>query len=252
MSLFKGRKASKKKKSEIKAAEEEWDEIEENEESEEEETARGEEEILAAAETSKRNTGSEADFDDEDDEEDEDEEDEDEEDEDEEDEDEEDEDEENEDEEDEDDEKPHRKKKSKRFPVFGLIFMFLLIGIILGAGYYGMVYYERFHAMNDQFDAARDAASAELVEAQKEYALADPDSPANVAVRDELKDVLLADIREQVAQMESEKNELDASIREREEKLKEIEGVEDFDYYKAIYDEYVEGREYVEELLSDH
>ena len=237
MSLFKGRKASKKKKSEIKAAEEEWDEIEENEESEEEETARGEEEILAAAETSKRNTGSEADFDDEDDEEDEDEEDEDEE---------------NEDEEDEDDEKPHRKKKSKRFPVFGLIFMFLLIGIILGAGYYGMVYYERFHAMNDQFDAARDAASAELVEAQKEYALADPDSPANVAVRDELKDVLLADIREQVAQMESEKNELDASIREREEKLKEIEGVEDFDYYKAIYDEYVEGREYVEELLSDH
>ena len=247
MSLFKGRKASKKKKSEIKAAEEEWDEIEENEESEEEETARGEEEILAAAETSKRNTGSEADFDDEDDAEDEGEEDEDEEDE-----DEEDEDEENEDEEDEDDEKPHHKKKSKRFPVFGLIFMFLLIGIILGAGYYGMVYYERFHAMNDQFDAARDAASAELVEAQKEYALADPDSPANVAVRDELKDVLLADIREQVAQMESEKTELDASIREREEKLKEIEGVEDFDYYKAIYDEYVEGREYVEELLSDH
>ena len=237
MSLFKGRKASKKKKSEIKAAEEEWDEIEENEESEEEETARGEEEILAAAETSKKNTGSEADFDDEDDEEDEDEEDEDEED---------------EDEEDDEDEKPHRKKKSKRFPVFGLIFMFLLIGIILGAGYYGMVYYERFHAMNDQFDAARDAASAELVEAQKEYALADPDSPANVAVRDELKDVLLADIREQVAQMESEKTELDASIREREEKLKEIEGVEDFDYYKAIYDEYVEGREYVEELLSDH
>ena len=237
MSLFKGRKASKKKKSEIKAAEEEWDEIEENEESEEEETARGEEEILTAAETSKRNTGSEADFDDEDDEEDEDEEDEDEED---------------EDEEDDEDEKPHRKKKSKRFPVFGLIFMFLLIGIILGAGYYGMVYYERFHAMNDQFDAARDAASAELVEAQKEYALADPDSPANVAVRDELKDVLLADIREQVAQMESEKTELDASIREREEKLKEIEGVEDFDYYKAIYDEYVEGREYVEELLSDH
>ena len=243
MSLFKGRKASKKKKSEIKAAEEEWDEIEENEESEEEETARGEEEILAAAETSKRNTGSEADFDDEDDEEDEDEEDEDEEDED---------DEEDEEDEYDEDEKPHRKNKSKRFPVFGLIFMFLLIGIILGAGYYGMVYYERFHAMNDQFDAARDAASAELVEAQKEYALADPDSPANVAVRDELKDVLLADIREQVAQMESEKNELDASIREREEKLKEIEGVEDFDYYKAIYDEYVEGREYVEELLSDH
>ena len=67
-----------------------------------------------------------------------------------------------------------------------------------------------------------------------------------------MKEVLLADIREQVAQMESEENELDASIHEAEEKMKELEGVEDFDYYKAIYDEYVEGREYVEELLSDH
>ena len=226
MSLFKDRKASKRKRSKIEAAEEEWDEIEESEESEEE-TERRAEEILAAADASKRNAGEEDDFDDEDDEDDF-------------------------DDEDDEDVEPRRKKKSKRFPVFGLIFMFLLIGIILGAGYYGMAYYEQFHAMNEQFDTALDAASAELVTAQNECALADPDSPANTAVRDELKEVLLADIREQVAQMESEENELDASIHEAEEKMKELEGVEDFDYYKAIYDEYVEGREYVEELLSDH
>ena len=45
MSLFKDRKASKKRKS--KAAPEEWDEIEENEEEEKVETEREDEEILA-------------------------------------------------------------------------------------------------------------------------------------------------------------------------------------------------------------
>lgn len=228
MSLFKDRKASKKRKS--KAAPEEWDEIEENEEEEKVETEREDEEVLAPTSEPKRNAESEDDFDDEDDlEGDEDGDDED---------------------EDDDEDEMYLRKKSKHFPVGGLIFMFVLIGIALGAGYFGMTYYEKFHALNEQYNAARDTASAELAAAQDEFALADPDSPANVAVRDELKDVLLDDMREQVKQMESEEAELDSSIREAEEKMKELEGVEDFDYYKAIYDEYVEGREYVEELLS--
>ena len=226
MSLFKDRKASKKRKS--KAAPEEWDEIEESEEEEEAGTQHGEDSSISYT---KRDDGPKDGYDEDDDPEDDEEDDE------------------FEDDEDED-EKPHRRKKNKRFPVGGLIFMFVLIGIALGAGYFGMTYYEKFHALNEQYNAARDTASAELAAAQDEFALADPDSPANVAVRDELKDVLLADMREQVKQMESEEAELDASIREAEEKMKELEGVEDFDYYKAIYDEYVEGREYVEELLS--
>ena len=226
MSLLKDRKTSKKKEKE--AAEEKWDEIEESEEEEEAGTHHGEDSSISYT---KRDDGSEDGYDEDDDPEDDEEDDE------------------FEDDEDED-EKPHRRKKNKRFPVGGLIFMFVLIGIALGAGYFGMTYYEKFHALNEQYNAARDTASAELAAAQDEFALADPDSPANVAVRDELKDVLLADMREQVKQMESEEAELDASIREAEEKMKELEGVEDFDYYKAIYDEYVEGREYVEELLS--
>lgn len=226
MSLLKDRKTSKKKEKE--AAEEKWDEIEESEEEEEAGTQHGEDSSISYT---KRDDGSEDGYDEDDDPEDDEEDDE------------------FEDDEDED-EKPHRRKKNKRFPVGGLIFMFVLIGIALGAGYFGMTYYEKFHALNEQYNAARDTASAELAAAQDEFALADPDSPANVAVRDELKDVLLADMREQVKQMESEEAELDASIREAEEKMKELEGVEDFDYYKAIYDEYVEGREYVEELLS--
>ncbi|MBQ6397037.1 MAG: hypothetical protein IJI06_02695 [Oscillospiraceae bacterium] len=226
MSLLKDRKTSKKKEKE--AAEEKWDEIEESEEEKEAGTQHGEDSSISYT---KRDDGSEDGYDEDDDPEDDEEDDE------------------FEDDEDED-EKPHRRKKNKRFPVGGLIFMFVLIGIALGAGYFGMTYYEKFHALNEQYNAARDTASAELAAAQDEFALADPDSPANVAVRDELKDVLLADMREQVKQMESEEAELDSSIREAEEKMKELEGVEDFDYYKAIYDEYVEGREYVEELLS--
>ena len=226
MSLLKDRKTSKKKEKE--ATEEKWDEIEESEEEEEAGTQHGEDSSISYT---KRDDGSEDGYDEDDDPEDDEEDDE------------------FEDDEDED-EKPHRRKKNKRFPVGGLIFMFVLIGIALGAGYFGMTYYEKFHALNEQYNAARDTASAELAAAQDEFALADPDSPANVAVRDELKDVLLADMREQVKQMESEEAELDSSIREAEEKMKELEGVEDFDYYKAIYDEYVEGREYVEELLS--
>ena len=231
MSLFNGRKASKKKKRKIEAAEEEWDEIEEVEESEEETDS---ENKISSYAASKRSGRAEDDFDDEDDEELEDDEDD------------------EYDEDDDEDEKPRRKKKNKRFPVGGLIFMFLLIGIVLGAGYYGMAYYKQFHSMNDQYDAAHAAAAADLAAAQEEYALADPDSPANTAIRDELREDLLSDLREQVKQMENEDAELDASISEAEEKLKSLEGVEDFDYYKAIYDEYVEGREYVEELLSDH
>ena len=226
MSLLKDRKTSKKKEKE--AAEEKWDEIEESEEEEEAGTQHGEDSSISYT---KRDDGPKDGYDEDDDPEDDEEDDE------------------FEDDEDED-EKPHRRKKNKRFPVGGLIFMFVLLGIALGVGYFGMTYYEKFHALNEQYNAARDTASAELAAAQDEFSLADPDSPANVAVRDELKDVLLADMREQVKQMESEEAELDSSIREAEEKMKELEGVEDFDYYKAIYDEYVEGREYVEELLS--
>ena len=47
-----------------------------------------------------------------------------------------------------------------------------------------------------------------------------------------------------------EEAEIDAALHEAESRIGELEKVEDFEYYKAIYDEYVEGREYVEELLS--
>jgi len=219
MSILKNPETPARKKRKAEEAEDEWEEIEELDDSEEEEEE--EERPPRKRRRSVVVEDEDEDVEDEDDEED-----------------------------DEEEEKTRRKKKSKRFPFGGLIFMFILIGIVLAAGYYGMGYYEQLQALNGQYDAAREEATAELAAAQEEYFLADPDSPANTDIRQELTDVLLADAREQVKELEGEEAELDASIHEKEEALKVIEGQENFDYYKEIYDEYVEGGEYVEELLS--
>ena len=147
-------------------------------------------------------------------------------------------------------ERKHKKKKKKGFPVGALIFMFVLIGIAAAAGYYGMQYYEQNRALHERYDTALAEASEELNAANDEYFLADPDSPANSDIREEVKSVLLADAQEKAEKLASEEAEIDAALHEAESRIGELEKVEDFDYYKAIYDEYVEGREYVEELLS--
>ena len=152
--------------------------------------------------------------------------------------------------EDEEAERKHKKKKKNGFPVGALIFMFVLIGIAVGAGYFGMQYYEQNRVLHERYDAAVVEASEELNAANEEYFLADPDSPANSDIREELKSVLLADAQEKAEKLANEEAEIDAALHEAESRIGELEKVEDFDYYKAIYDEYVEGREYVEELLS--
>lgn len=152
--------------------------------------------------------------------------------------------------EDEEAERKHKKKKKNGFPVGALIFMFALIGIAVGAGYFGMQYYEQNRVLHERYDAAVAQASEELNAANEELFLADPDSPANSDIREELKSVLLADAQEKAEKLANEEAEIDAALHEAESRIGELEKVEDFDYYKAIYDEYVEGREYVEELLS--
>lgn len=146
--------------------------------------------------------------------------------------------------------KKHGRKRKKGFPVVALILMFVLIGVTLAAGYFGIQYMEQNRELHASYDEAVAEAAAELDAAKQEYFLADPDSSANTEIREELKSVLLADAREKAEKLESEEAELDATLREAEERISEQEKVEDFEYYKAIYDEYVEGREYVEELLS--
>ncbi len=151
--------------------------------------------------------------------------------------------------EDEDDE-ARRSRRKKGFPVGGLILMFLLIGVILAAGYFGMEYMEQYTALKADYDGRVAAAEAELQAAQSEYAEADPESEAHAAERQQLTDEMIAAAQAELDGIRAAEDEADSAIETAESRMKELEDVEDFDYYKAIYDEYVEGRAYVEDLLS--
>ena len=143
-----------------------------------------------------------------------------------------------------------KKKKTKGFPVGGLIVMFLLVGIALAAGYFGMQYAARYKAMTADSEARIAAAEAELSAAEAEYAEADPESAAHVAERRQVTDEMIAAAKAELEALREKSAEADAAIDELEARIAELESAEDFDYYKAIYDEYIEGRAYVEDLLS--
>ena len=92
-------------------------------------------------------------------------------------------------------------------------------------------------------EAERDAAAAL-------YAEADPESAANVEARRQATDEMIAEANAEIEALRQKGEETDAAIKEAEKTIGELQDVEGYEYYRAIYDEYVEGREYVEELLS--
>ncbi len=160
---------------------------------------------------------------------------------------------EDEDDEDEDDDRPARKKgktKKKGFPVGGLILMFLLMAVIAVAGYLGMQYYDQYTQTKASFDNALTAAEAELSAAQAEYAVADPESEAHAAERRQLSEEMIAQAEAEAEALRLKGEETDAAIKAAEDKISALADVEGYEYYRAIYDEYVEGRVYVESLLS--
>ena len=146
--------------------------------------------------------------------------------------------------------KAGKKTRAKRFPVGGLIAMFMLVGIALAAGYFGMQYAARYEAMKTDSEERIAAAEAELAAAEAEYAEADPESAAHTAERQQLADEMIATAKAELEALREKSAEADAAIDELEARIAELESAEDFDYYKAIYDEYIEGRAYVEDLLS--
>ena len=163
-----------------------------------------------------------------------------------------------EDDEDDEDAEPRRpkkkkqseKKKAKGFPFGGLILMFLLIAVILAAGYFGMEYMDTYAAVKSEFDTALKAAESERDAAAAVYAEEDPESAGNVAIRKQVTEEMIAEANAEIDALREQSEETDAAIRVAEEKIAELQGVEGYDYYRAIYDEYVEGRAYVEDLLS--
>ena len=98
--------------------------------------------------------------------------------------------------------------------------------------------------------AALKAAESERDAAAAVYAEEDPESAGNVAIRKQVTEEMIAEASAEIDALREQSEETDAAIRVAEEKIAELQGVEGYDYYRAIYDEYVEGRAYVEDLLS--
>ena len=98
-------------------------------------------------------------------------------------------------------------------------------------------------------DALREASEA-YVAAETEYAQADPASEANAERRRRVSEEMIAQAQDEIAHLEQRSDELDREIREAADKAEALAGSEELSYYRAIYDEYTEGRAYVEELLS--
>ncbi|MBQ3482465.1 MAG: hypothetical protein IJH48_09150 [Oscillospiraceae bacterium] len=158
---------------------------------------------------------------------------------------------------DDEDEAPRRsgKKKAKRkkrrgFPVGGLILMLFLIAVILIAGYYGKQYMDAVTALRGEYESALQNAEAERDEAAALRAEADPDSAGHIAERELLTDGMIAEAESEAEALRKQGEETDAAIREAEKTISELQDAEGYEYYRAIYDEYVEGRAYVEGLLS--
>ena len=146
--------------------------------------------------------------------------------------------------------KSRKAKKKDGFPVGGLILSLVLIAAILIAGYLGFQYYEEYSALVNDYETSVQTAESELAAAEAEFAEADPESAAHVAERQQLSAEMIAAAQSEIDELQEKVDQLDDAIRETEDTISEYKSVEGYDYYKAIYDEYVEGRAYIEELLS--
>ena len=150
----------------------------------------------------------------------------------------------------EDDYHSSKKKSKKGFPFGGLILMFFLIAVILAAGYFGLQYMDVFSTLKDEYDGVLKAAEAERDAAAALYAEADPDSAANTAERQCVTEEMISLAEAEMESLREKDGQIDAALSEAEKTISELQGLEGYDYYRAIYDEYVEGRSYVESLLS--
>ncbi len=137
------------------------------------------------------------------------------------------------------------------FPVGKLLIMLLLIAVILAAGYAGILFYEQYTVIKAEHDAVIDAANAELDAAMAEYDVANPDSEAHIAERKAVSEEILREAKNEMSRMEQDMGALDQTIADAESRIREMESQEEFKYYMSIYDQYEQGRDYVEELLSD-
>ena len=108
----------------------------------------------------------------------------------------------------------------------------------------------QYRALKTPYEDALREADGAFAAAAAEYDEARPDSAASAEKRRQAGAEMIEEAEEEIARLERRCAELDGEIREAEEKISAFEESEDYAYYRAIYDEYTEGRAYVDQLLS--
>ena len=126
----------------------------------------------------------------------------------------------------------------------------VLLAAVLVSGIFCARAAVQYCTLHAQYRSAVCAAGEMLAAAEAERAGADPESEANVEKRRQTSEDMIEAAKAEIARIERHSAELDAAVREAGSKIDALEGSADYDYYRSIYGEYVEGRAYVEELLS--
>ena len=125
-----------------------------------------------------------------------------------------------------------------------------LIAALLLAAMFCVRLLGQYRALKMPYEDALREADEAFAAAAAEYDEARPDSAPSAEKRRQAWAEMIEEAKEELARLERRCAELDGEIREAEEKIGAFEQSEDYAYYRAIYDEYTEGRAYVDQLLS--
>ena len=127
----------------------------------------------------------------------------------------------------------------------------VLIAAVIVSGFFCAKVFGQYHALRSQYRGAVREASETLAAAEAERAEADPGSETSAALRQQTSEEMIEEAKAEIARIERHNDELDEAARQAEAKIGALDTIKDYDYYRAIYDEYTEGRAYVEELLAE-
>ena len=141
--------------------------------------------------------------------------------------------------------------RSGELSVGGLLVTLALIAAVIVSGVFCAKAFGQYHALRSQYRGAVREAGETLAAAEAERAEADPESETSAALRQQTSEAMIGEAKAEIARIERHNDELDEAARQAEAKIGKLDTIKDYDYYRAIYDEYTEGRAYVEELLAE-
>ena len=118
--------------------------------------------------------------------------------------------------------------RSGELSVGGLLVTLALIAAVIVSGFFCAKAFGQYHALRSQYRGETSAA-----------------------LRQQTSEAMIEEARTEIARIERHNDELDEASRQAEVKIGKLDTIKDYDYYRAIYDEYTEGRAYVEELLAE-